>query len=530
MKPSWIVALVIAVAIGGGIVWRVAGKTAATQDAKSGAKKGQTPTVEVATAGPASVAGYLRAVGSLTSPDRVQLSPKTSGRILFLQVREGDLVKKGDVLVRIDPAQTEAAVTQARSNLAESQSRYAQAKIQESPNTAGIAGQIDQQTAALTSADADLEQVRKNLDSQVAASQSLVADAEAKVQAAQGQIDVAKAGVDKEVANLANAQVKADRAAALYEKGYVPGSSSEDAKTALEVQKKSLAISNAQLGAAQQFLKSTNAQLNVAKQNLQVTTRKGTSDIAASTAKRAQAASALKVAKANTAQNPAYRQNLAALSSAVDASKAQLDLAVAQRADTILRSSIDGSVTARNGDVGSLAQPGTPVLMVESNDWLFFECALPVDAAPQVRVGQQVRIHLDAIPDGDISGIVRNINPSADNASRQFTVLVRVDNPSKVLRPGMFGQADLVIQKVDAAVAIPREAIRPDAKGKSKVAVVDADGKVKLVDVVTGVQNEKLVEITQGVQVGDKVVVLAYGQVKDGMTVSRPGTMREAGS
>ncbi|MES1227830.1 MAG: efflux RND transporter periplasmic adaptor subunit, partial [Armatimonadota bacterium] len=303
-----------------------------------------------------------------------------------------------------------------------------------------------------------------------------------------GQVDISNATLDRELANQANAQAKADRAAALFAKGYVAGSSSDDAQTALDVQKKNVAIARAQQGAAQQSLKSANAQLEVAKQNLQVTRRKGTADIASSQAKRDQAASSLKVAKVNSAQNPAYRENLAALAASVASARSQLDQAISQRGDTQVRSSIDGYVTARNGDVGSLASPGTPVLTVESTEWLFFNCSLPVDEAPQVRVGMEVKLHLDSVPDAAISGVVSNINPSADNASRQFTVLIKVQNADGTLRPGMFGQADLVTQKVDAAIAVPREAIRPNAKGKSQVAVVQADSTVKLVDVVIDVQ------------------------------------------
>ncbi|MFX8289561.1 biotin/lipoyl-binding protein, partial [Acinetobacter baumannii] len=86
------------------------------------------------------------------APFRVQLSPRTAGRIEFLQVREGDAVHKGEVLVRIDPSAAEATVAQQRSNLAEAESRYAQAQIQENPTAAGVSAQIEQSRAGLSSA------------------------------------------------------------------------------------------------------------------------------------------------------------------------------------------------------------------------------------------------------------------------------------------------------------------------------------------------------------------------------------------
>lgn len=525
MKLPVLVALVIALAVVGGVVFRLVGKVGGNgEPGKGGSKKGgMTPTVEVAVAGPATVESSLRAVGSLQAPFRVQLSPKTSGRIQFLQVREGDFVHKGDVLVRIDPSTAEATVAQQRSNLAEAQSRYAQARIQENPNAAGISAQVEQSRAGLSSAAADLEQTRKNYDANVQASTAQVTDAQSKLRAAQSGVEVARANIDKEGANLANAQAKYDRAKALADKGYVPLSQVEDTRTALDVQAKVLAVAQAQLTSAQQAVSSAAAQVEVAQQNFKVATQKGQADIAASTAKRDQAAASVKVAQANTAQNPAYKQNLAALEASVQAARAQLNLAEANRADTVLRSSIDGFVTARNGDVGSLAQPGTAVLTIESLDWLYFNCSLPIDAAPQLREGMRMVVHLDARPDQTFPAVVEHINPSADNPTRQFTVLARVDNPSHALRSGMFGSADLVTWSSDVAVAVPREAVRRDAKGNPQIAVLTAESKVKLVSVTLGVQDDRRVEVKEGLRPGDRVVTLAYGQLRDDMTVALPG-------
>lgn len=524
MKLSVIVALVIALSVVGGVVFRLVGKTGGAESAKGGAKKGgQTPTVETATAGPATIETTLRAVGSLQAPFRVQLSPRTSGRIEFLQVREGDRVKKGEVLIRIDPSTAEATVAQQRSNLAEAQSRYAQAQIQESPTSTGISAQIEQSRAGLTSATADLEQTRKNYDANVQAARAQVTDAQSKLRSAQSSVEVAHANIEKEKANLANAQVKYDRAKALADKGYVPQSQVDDTRTALDVQAKVVAVSQAQLASAQQAAASAEAQVEVAQQNLKVASQKGQADIAASTAKRDQAAASLKVAQANTAQNPAYKQNLAALQASVQAAQAQLNLAQANRSETVLKSSIDGFVTARTGDVGSLAQPGTAVLTIESLDWLYFNSSLPIDAAPQLREGMKMVVHLDARPDQAYPAVVEHINPSADNPSRQFTLLARVDNPGRVLHSGMFGSAELITQSLAVDVAVPREAVRKNSKGNAQIAVLGADSKVTLVPVTLGVQSDRLVEIKSGISAGDKVVTLAYGQLRDGMTVALPG-------
>ncbi len=520
---GWILPGIVGLAIVGGVFWRVTSKAQTQTDAKSSAKKSQTPLVEVVTAGPHIVEGYLHAVGSIESPYRVQLSPKNSGRIEFLQAREGDIVTKGQLLVKVDPSPAEASVAQARAAYAEAQSRYAQAKIQENPNLAAVKGQIDQQTAGLQSAEADNDQARQNSAAAITVAQSQVNDAQAKVGSAQGQVQVGRATVDREQSSLENARAKYDRSKNLYEKGYVSLQATDDARTAVDVQAKNVNIANAQLSASLQALESAKAQVASAKSGLGVARRKGISDIAASDAKRVQAKSSLNVARANSAQNPAFRENLAALRAAVDAAQAALHLAEANLADTSLRSTINGVVTNRAGDVGSLAQPGTPVLIVQYTDWLFFTCSLPVDAAPQVQVGQEVIVHVQALAGQEPRGVVTNINPAADNASRQFSVRVKLQNPQKLLRPGMFGEALLVSQKVQATVAVPHEAIKLDAAGKPQVIVIGLDRIAHPTNVVLGIANEKLTEIKSGISPGDQVVVLTYSPLKEGQIVRLPG-------
>ena len=472
---------------------------------------GAAAAVEVTKAVGRTITETLESVANVESPYKVQISPRTSGRINYLEVREGDPVRPGQVLLGIDPAELEGAVSQAQANVAEARSRLAQAKITQGATSVGISSEIKQQQAAVTSAQAELNQVKKNADSQVQAAQ-------AQVSAANSGVENAQASLEREQASLKNAETRLKRITDLYEQGFIAAQDVDDARTAADVQRGAVSVAQGQV-------RSAGSQLNVQKQNLSIAQQKGKSDIAASAAKLAQAKAQLEVARANQSQNPAYRENIAALQSSVTAALGQLQQAQSRIADTKVRSPIAGTVTMRNGDQGALANPGTAVLEVQFLDWLYVTSSVPVESSSLIRKGQTAQITLDAFPGRTFSGPITNVNPAADPTSRQFEIQIRVENPRHDIRPGMYGRLNIVTGQTQADVVVPREAVKTDAQGRSSVTVVDAENVAHVREVKLGVQDAKGIQILEGVSAGDRVVTLTYSPVRDEqkVTLGRPG-------
>lgn len=511
----WGIPAVLLIAL---VAWRFSVRGASQPQAGAGAGGGAGrrgagggASVEVAPVASRQIIVSLQSVGNIESPYKVEVSPKSAGRINFLELREGDPVTAGQVLFKIDPSDLQGAVNQAQANVAEARSRLAQAKITQGSNNVGITSQIKQQKAGVASAAADLNQVQRNYDAQVETAQ-------AQVNAANSAVKNAQANLQKEEASLTNAQTKYDRTYNLYLQRFIAAQDVDDARTAVEVQKGVVGVAQGQVDAAK-------SQLNVQQQNLTIVKRKGQSDIEASKAKLTQARATLEVATANRSQTPAYQENLAALQAAVDAAIGQLNQAQSRLGDTVVRSSISGTVTARKADPGALASPGSPVLEVQYLDWLYVTTSIPVEASTQVHAGQMAQITFDALPGRKFEGPITNLNPAADTANRQFGLRVRLANADHSLRPGMYGQVTIVTQTVDAQAVVPREAIKTNPDGTSTVTVVDQDNTAHVRPVKLGVSDDKGVQITDGVQKGDKVVVLSYTPVRDGqkVIVGKPG-------
>ncbi len=488
--------------------WRFAVKNATqAQMGKQGAG-GRAQSVELAATRSRTIVQSVQSVGNVESPFSVEISPKTTGRIEYLEVREGDVVTPGEVLVKIDPSDLQGAVLQQQASVAETRSRLAQAKLTQVSTNVGVSAQIVQQQAGLGSAQANYQQIQQNYKAQLATAQ-------AQVTGAQSGVANAKAALDKENANLRNAQAKYDRTLSLYNQGFVAVQDVDDARTALDVEKGSVSVTKGQLESAA-------SQLDVQKENLSIVKNKGLSDIEAGKASVTQAKATLNVANANSSQTPAYQQNLAALQSQVDAAVAQLKQAQSKVGDTILRSPIAGTVTARKANPGALASPGTTVLEVQYLDWLYVTATLPIDSSSQIHAGQMAQITIDALPGKTFVGPITNINPAADPQSRQFGLKVRLDNKDHAVRPGMYGHVSIITNQTKADIVVPKEALRIGKDGTT-VAVVDKDGVAHVRPVTVGAADDKDVQILSGVEKGEKIVVLAYAPVKDGQKVNLGG-------
>jgi HlyD family secretion protein len=518
MVKKAILIVVPIVIVGGLIGWRLKTKAGSEQQLRSGMSSKRATSVEAATAGPAVIAGSIMAAGNLDSPFKVQLTSRIAGKINMISVREGDAVTAGQVLVKIDPATAQASYNQSLADLAQAKARLAQAKIEASPNTAGIQGQVDQQGANYRSAQAEFTQTQRTVEATNSSLESDANDAKARVVSAQANVTTAQAGVAKEKASQANFQIKADRAKELFDKGYIAEKDLQDANTALDVQEKQVQIANATLAAANTALQTAKNQEQQARAQLNIARSKGKADIAAAQARVRQAQSTLNVAKANTAMNPAYQENLNALRAAVTAAEAQVSQARTVLGETDLRSSINGVITARNSDEGALASPGQAVLVIQSLDWLFFIATIPVELGDKFRVGQTAKIVIEGIANPNVNGTITNINPSADPASRQIALRIRVENKDHALRPGMFGKINFMTDARNVEVAVPKEAVTRAGK-KATVAVIGDDNKVQIREVTLGAADEKVIEIREGVKAGEKVVTLSYDQLKDGKEV-----------
>jgi membrane fusion protein, multidrug efflux system len=176
---------------------------------------------------------------------------------------------------------------------------------------------------------------------------------------------------------------------------------------------------------------------------------------------------------------------------------------------------INGVVTTKHAEVGSLATPGTPLLTLEDSRRYWLEAVVAESQAAGIRLGQSLRVQIEAVAIS-ATATVGEIVPVADPATR--TSLVRLDLPaSPGLRSGLFGRAWVPAGRRQA-ILVAQGAIveRGQLQG---VYVVGQDNVARFRLVRTGGVRTGGVEILSGLTGGERVVLAGTERVTDGARI-----------
>jgi RND family efflux transporter MFP subunit len=179
-----------------------------------------------------------------------------------------------------------------------------------------------------------------------------------------------------------------------------------------------------------------------------------------------------------------------------------------------------GTVTARTIEVGSLvtAGNGQPMYRVAATDPVRVFVQVPQDVAPGVRTGVPSAVTVREYPGRTFAGTVARAAGELDSATRTMTTEVRVPNGDAALIAGMYAQVALTLPSPHRVYEIPATALASDAQG-SRVAVVDAEDRIRLVNVVVERDTGATIEIASGLTGTERIARVISAQFVDGKQV-----------
>ena len=200
--------------------------------------------------------------------------------------------------------------------------------------------------------------------------------------------------------------------------------------------------------------------------------------------------------------------------------KATFDLARLELSYTEIRAPIDGVIAERMIKIGNTIDvnlnPAT--FHVTSLEPLISYLHVPEREYRRIVPGQDATIHIDALSGSRFAAIVSRVSPVVDPAAGTFKITIEVSDPSRRLKPGMFGRISIVYDKHADALKIPRSAIVEEA-GESAVYVIEENTAARRV-IRTGYADGGQVEVLDGLGDAEEFVVVGQTSLKNGSKVS----------
>src|SRR5512140_2579400 len=188
----------------------------------------------------------------------------------------------------------------------------------------------------------------------------------------------------------------------------------------------------------------------------------------------------------------------------VDTAQAAYDQAEAGIAKTeavisqkLVRAPFDGDLGVRKVEVGQFLTAGTQIVTLTDLSMLYANFTVTEKDSAALKVGQTVRVAVDAYPGRTFEGTINAIEPQIATDTRNIRVQATLDNPDHILKPGMFATTTVVLPDKPAVVTVPETAVDYTLYGDSVFLITekkDNDGKSSLSAVRTFVRTGNRVD------------------------------------
>jgi membrane fusion protein (multidrug efflux system) len=203
--------------------------------------------------------------------------------------------------------------------------------------------------------------------------------------------------------------------------------------------------------------------------------------------------------------------------------KAELELAEARLVKTRIHAPFAGIIGLRDVSLGSYLTPQTRIATLQDVDPVKIDFSLPEKYVRHVHTGASIEFRTKGSEEVHAATVVA-MEPLVDLETRSLTVRAQSPNPEGVLVPGAFADVEIVVRRIENALAVPSRAVIPELGGK-KVFVYEG-GEAQPRPVETGLRTAELVEVTEGLEADDRVIVTAIQRLRPGLPVEIEGDER----
>ena len=326
------------------------------------------------------------------------VSAKVGGHVVEMLVRDNQAVKRGDLLVRVDPRDYQARMEQTRAAVA-----MAQANIRAARSEVPLARDASRAQVAETRASLEA------LHGMVRTTESAVEESKARLEARRSAVGARRAEVAAAESAVRRTSLELERMRRLMKNDYVSRREHDDAQAAFDNATALVEAARRRLSEAEREEQQVQAELEARGHAIDVARQKV-----------AEGRGTLSRAESQLHQVPVKEAEVTRAEAALKQAEADLALAELQLAYTEVRAPVDGVVSKRSVEVGQVVQIGQPLLAIVPLHEVWVLANFKETQLSRVRPGMKVEVEVDSYPGKRFTGVVDSI--SAGTGSR-FSLL-----------------------------------------------------------------------------------------------------------
>jgi len=174
-----------------------------------------------------------------------------------------------------------------------------------------------------------------------------------------------------------------------------------------------------------------------------------------------------------------------------------------------IRAPFDGVITnLPYYSPGIRIENGNEMFGMMNYSTMLLDLSMPENLMGQVEINQKANIMNYALPDDTLRGRITELSPAIDMEARTFKGRIRVDNKNSKLKPGMFVKAEIVVDKSDNSIVIPKDVILTE--GNRKVVYIAKNRTAEKRIIRTGIETTDEVEVLEGLKLDERLIIKGF--------------------
>jgi RND family efflux transporter MFP subunit len=186
--------------------------------------------------------------------------------------------------------------------------------------------------------------------------------------------------------------------------------------------------------------------------------------------------------------------------------------------DTRIKSPINGLISRKYIDIGTMVNPNSPLYRVVDISQLKIEVGIPQEMISRIKPGSTAYIEISALSNKKFDGQIKYISPQADENTGSFTVEIYVNNTNdREIKAGMTARVEIILSSEDNQIVIPDYTII--SKNDSSFVYKIAKNQAVLVPIKIRDTYETQLSVEHGLALGDTIVMVGMKNIKNGSPV-----------